>query len=271
LCLITLALLVFLAWTGYYVFQQIDNPIWGTSPTTGAIAFIGTAVALLVAAWVLRDPRYVGTRPSFRLMFISVLAVYLVCAYAGVEPFSTYQERVHERVGDWTSSTEDESEEQVDRAPDTPQTEYGTTEIVKEIWAITLDGVRWEDNTVSVELTIENRGEKAATFGESESTAVTTARLMAKDSMENWAHPDQPGLEDLSVRDNAQDWQQIALWEGHFFQGDYWPGDKKHGELLYKMGPQSTGVGLHFSNTYYLSNFDDLETYELLHLFDIPR
>ena len=267
--LITLALLIFLVWTGYHVFQQKDNPIWGTSPTVGVIAFIGTAVALLVAARVLRSRLYEDTSPSFRLVFVSVLAVYLVCAYAGVEPFSTYQERVHERVGDWTSNIEDESEEQADRVTDTPQSEYGTTKIVEEIWAITLNGVRWEDNALSVELTVENRGEKAATFGERESRSVTTARLMAKDSMGNWAHPDQPGLEDLSAGDNAQDWQQLALWEGHFFRGDYWPGETKRGELLYNMGPKSTGVVLHFSNTYYVSYLDDLETHELLPLFDI--
>ncbi len=59
---------------------------------------LGTVVLLLEVGFliwiisVLRSPKYKRIRPSFKLVTFSLLAIALICAFAGIEPLATYKD-----------------------------------------------------------------------------------------------------------------------------------------------------------------------------------
>jgi S1-C subfamily serine protease len=82
------------AWTGYILFTHQTTPVMGT------ILFL---VVLGFSIWVIsvvRSRRYRYTKPSFKLVFFSLLGIALVCAFAGIEPMSSFKDRATVWVGD---------------------------------------------------------------------------------------------------------------------------------------------------------------------------
>jgi len=87
-------------WTGYILFTHQTTPVKGT------IIFL---VAVGFSIWVIsviRSRRYRYTKPSFKLVFWSLVGIFLVCAFAGVEPMSSLKDRGISWVGEkWETVT----------------------------------------------------------------------------------------------------------------------------------------------------------------------
>jgi uncharacterized protein YkwD len=69
-----------------------------TSLVMGAILFLAEVGFWIWLVTVLRRPKYRHSKPSFKLTFVSVLAIVLVCAFAGIEPLSTYKDNVLNKI-----------------------------------------------------------------------------------------------------------------------------------------------------------------------------
>lgn len=111
LCLIAMALFVFLVWTGYFLFQHKENPIWGESPIIGAVAFICSLIMLAVNAKILRSYPHKWRAPSFKLVLFSILVVVVVCAFGGIEPLATYKDDLIEHFKTGVTEWQEEQEE----------------------------------------------------------------------------------------------------------------------------------------------------------------
>ncbi|MGR3295886.1 MAG: CAP domain-containing protein [Candidatus Bathyanammoxibius sp.] len=61
-------------------------------PMPEALIFIGEAVTLFIAIWVIRSYKYRGVFPHFGTVLLAVTTVIVVLAFAGVEPLSTYKD-----------------------------------------------------------------------------------------------------------------------------------------------------------------------------------
>jgi hypothetical protein len=86
LCLLVIAGIVIIAWTGYRLFTHQIAPVIGT------IVFLTEIGLLIWVISVLRSSRFRWRSPSFKLVFWPLVGVLLVCAFAGVEPMSTYKD-----------------------------------------------------------------------------------------------------------------------------------------------------------------------------------
>lgn len=77
------------------------------APVVGSVVFLleGAVLAWIVIA--LRSARYRRTKPSFILVFLAILFIIIIFAFAGVEPFSSYKDNtfnwVSDRFTEWTS------------------------------------------------------------------------------------------------------------------------------------------------------------------------
>jgi len=77
--------LVIVPWVGYRLFTHQTDPVIGT------ITFL-FAFGLFV--WLIRllnSSRQMSRKPGFKLVFFSLLGIALVCAFAGIEPLTTYK------------------------------------------------------------------------------------------------------------------------------------------------------------------------------------
>ncbi len=84
--LLVIAGLGLVAWTGYLLFaHQIDA-------TSGTVALLLEVGFLIWIISVLRSLKYKRIKPSFKLVFFSLLGIALVCAFAGIEPLATYKD-----------------------------------------------------------------------------------------------------------------------------------------------------------------------------------
>ena len=88
LFLILLAILGFVELTrrGYLMFTQQD------SSNTAIMVFLLVVGVLTLVVSALRSHRFRWVKPSFKVVLLPVLAVALVCAFAGVEPLATYKD-----------------------------------------------------------------------------------------------------------------------------------------------------------------------------------
>lgn len=75
-----------------------------TSPIIRAIIFLAEVGFWIWLVTVLRRPKYRYSKPSFKLIFASVLGIILVCAFAGIEPLSTYKDDVLNKITTTLSS-----------------------------------------------------------------------------------------------------------------------------------------------------------------------
>ena len=76
------------AWTGYLVFTHQTTPIKGT------IIFLAMVGFLIWVISAVRSRKYRYTKPSFKLVFWTLVGIFLVCAFAGIEPMSSTKDRV---------------------------------------------------------------------------------------------------------------------------------------------------------------------------------
>jgi len=93
LCLLVIAGIGIVAWTGYRLFtHQIATVI-------GTLTFLAEIGLLIWIAQVLRSSRFRQRKPSFNLVFWSLVAIALACAFAGIEPMSSAKDEVTSFVG----------------------------------------------------------------------------------------------------------------------------------------------------------------------------
>lgn len=100
LCLLVIAGISIIVWTGYMLFTGQMSPVIGTIVF---LAEIGFFIWIII---VLRSSRFKWRKPSFKLVFFSVLVIALVCAFAGIEPMSSVKDGVTTWVGEtWETIT----------------------------------------------------------------------------------------------------------------------------------------------------------------------
>jgi len=87
LSLLVIIGLVLVAQTGYLLFTH------QTATVRGTIIFLAGLGFLIWIIPILRSYRYRRRKPSFKLVFFSLLGVVLVCAFAGIEPLTSYKDR----------------------------------------------------------------------------------------------------------------------------------------------------------------------------------
>ena len=116
LCLLVIAGISAIIWTGYMLFTG------QLSPVTGTIAFFVEIAFFIWIIKVIRSSRFRWRKPSFKLVFWSVALIILVCAFAGIEPMSSGKDRVITWVGDtWetiTTSSESTTSEITTQEPE---------------------------------------------------------------------------------------------------------------------------------------------------------
>jgi len=98
--LLVIAGLGLIAWTGYLLFT------YQTNATSGTVMFLLEVGFLIWVISAVRSHRYRYTKPSFKLIFFSLLGIALVCAFAGIEPMSAVKDRAITWVGqEWETVT----------------------------------------------------------------------------------------------------------------------------------------------------------------------
>jgi len=98
--LLAIAGLGLVAWTGYLLFTH------QTDATSGTVTFLLEVGFLIWIISVLRSQKYKRIKPSFKLVFFSLLGIALVCAFAGIEPMSSVKDRATTWVGEkWETVT----------------------------------------------------------------------------------------------------------------------------------------------------------------------
>jgi S1-C subfamily serine protease len=98
--LLVIAGLGLVAWTGYLLFSH------QTDATSGTVTFLLEVGFLIWIISVLRSHKYKRIKPSFKLVFFSLLGIALVCSFAGIEPMSSVKDRATAWVGEkWETVT----------------------------------------------------------------------------------------------------------------------------------------------------------------------
>ena len=86
LILLVIADFVELTRRGYLIFTQQNTS------NTDIVVFLLLIGVLILAVSALRSRRFRWVKPSFKLVLLPVLAIALVCAFAGIEPLATYKD-----------------------------------------------------------------------------------------------------------------------------------------------------------------------------------
>jgi hypothetical protein len=88
LVLLSIACLVLIIWIGYKLFLQHN-----ISPLAGSILFIAGIGIFIWDIVTLRNKRFSMKNPSFAQVFFPILVIFLILAFAGVQPISTYKDK----------------------------------------------------------------------------------------------------------------------------------------------------------------------------------
>jgi len=95
-----LAGLVFLLWYGYCLFSEHE-----IEPLKGSIILIfSLAVWIALIKYVFRKYEY--SKPSFKLTTFSILIVFIILTFAGVEPLSSYKDDIVGQYKSWQDKRE---------------------------------------------------------------------------------------------------------------------------------------------------------------------
>ena len=95
LSLLVIAGLVDIVRRGYTLFTQQTDPIKNT-----IILLVEVGLWFWLVT-VLRNRRYRYRKPKFKLVFIAIIAITLVCTFAGIEPLSSYKDNLFNSIGDY--------------------------------------------------------------------------------------------------------------------------------------------------------------------------
>jgi hypothetical protein len=148
LCITAIAIFVFLVWSAFFVFQRKEHPIWGLNSIAGAVAILVGLFVLILNIRVLRSYQYRWTDPSFELVLATLLIVFLVCAFAGVQPMSSYKDDAISGVKD------------AFRGQSAPSSIQATNSKQIGDWLFTLRGVKRSSESVDVNVSITNKNQQ---------------------------------------------------------------------------------------------------------------
>lgn len=95
LSLLVIAVLVDIVRRGYTLFTQQADPIKNT------IVFLVEVGLWIWIVTILRNRRYRYRKPKFKLVLTAVIAITLVCAFAGIEPLSSYKDNLSNSISDY--------------------------------------------------------------------------------------------------------------------------------------------------------------------------
>ncbi len=95
LSLLVIAGLVDIVRRGSTLFTQQTDPIKNT-----IILLVEVGLWFWLVT-ILRSRRYRYRKPKFKLIFITVIAITLVCTFAGIEPLSSYKDNLFNSIGDY--------------------------------------------------------------------------------------------------------------------------------------------------------------------------
>lgn len=101
LSLLVIACLVGVVWLSYVVFTHRVSPIVGVPVL---LAWVWLTVSLVR---ILGISRYRWRKPGFKRVLAYVLAVVLVCAFAGVSPLASYKDAVVDEIRDVAGGVQD--------------------------------------------------------------------------------------------------------------------------------------------------------------------
>lgn len=219
--LLVVACLGVAVWSGYVLFTHQINPVWGT-----VILLVDIGV-LIWNISVLCNRRWKWRNPKFKWVFLSILVILMVCAFGGVQPLSTYKDKV---VGMFTSATSEWGINQ-------PTTPIKVTRI--DNWEFSLYKARWDEGTVIVNLAITNHSSRR-NFGYASFIDVGP-ELAAIDHtgklVEPWVRP--------------PDFQKGELFTVPSYTKEFYPEERWEGELKFRMSPYSKDVKLYITRYYH--------------------
>jgi len=221
LCITAIAIFIFLVWSAFFVFQRKEHPIWGLNSIAGAVAILVSLVILILNIRALRSYRYRWTPPSFKLVLATLLVIFLVCAFAGVQPLSNYKDDAISGVKD------------AFRGQSAPSSVPRHTVIVGN-WQYTLERASWKGSELTVKLTIINIGRNPDYFGCP--YVGTGGEIVAIDLYKQIVETDFPC--------------------GDFYNEQYYPQQSRTGTLKFTMNPNCVRTDLYMkrwtATTYYL-------------------
>jgi len=120
LSLLVMAGFVDIIYRGYILFTHQISPVMGT------ILFLVEVGVWIWLVIVLRMPKYRYSKPGFWIVFGAVLGIILVCAFAGIQPLSTYKDNVIQKTSAFTKMASTKIS-----LPNTPIAPIATTEVIK--------------------------------------------------------------------------------------------------------------------------------------------
>jgi len=95
LVLLVIACIALAIWTGYQLFF-----LHKLAPLIGSIIFIADIGVLIFDICILRNKYYSARSPNFFIVFISVLAIFLILSFAGVQPLYSYKNNALTSIAD---------------------------------------------------------------------------------------------------------------------------------------------------------------------------
>lgn len=218
-----LSLLSFLIWFGVLLFTKRST----LDPVEGSAVFVVAAIAFI---WLCRLGSRSPWQPSMRVTVVSLVCLFLVAAFAGVQPVAEYKDLAICKIRDHLSPS---SSYDVDILP-------GQWSVVND-WFITLDGGGWTGSTATVELTITNHGPRRVLGYYS--LFNVGPELVAIDStgklVESW------------VRE--PDYNKGELWVVPSYTKEFYPDESWTGTLRFEMSLYSGKTKLYMTRYYHAS------------------
>lgn len=143
--LAVLSLLGFLVWFGVSLFSGQ----WAYSPISGGLIFMAALAGFI---WLSRVGLRSSWQPNMRITVVSLVALFFIFAFAGVQPLTNYKDVFVGSVSSLRSSLPVMSGYDVEILP-------GQACSI-DSWFVSLDGGGWKGETLTVEISVVNRGSR---------------------------------------------------------------------------------------------------------------
>jgi hypothetical protein len=245
--LLVIVCLVVAVWTAYRLFY-----LHKLTPIFGSIVFIVDIIVLIWSIYVLRNRNYIAKKPGFFLVFFSVLAIFLVLAFAGVQPIAGYKDTVASTVKSTVQNISAHLSKST--APnETKSTSTPTQTVTIDNWQIQLISSSWRGSTLNVKLKITNLGPRR-NFGLA-SLFDPGPELAVIDSTNKRIDPWVP----------EPDLSKGELMTVPPYTKEYYPNESWSGSLKFEMSPYSGETIL------YIGRYSWTQTAPLFNLDSAPK
>ncbi len=227
---LVLVCLVVAGISGYRLFYEHSvDIVWGIT------VFLVSIGVLIWNASLLRSSKLAYKRPSFKLFFFLLLGVFLVLAFAGVQPLASYKDAAIDEVGSWVEKGQEIAE--VSLADYDVKIYPGSSAAFTSpyrndtAWFVSLDGGSLKGSTLEVELSITNTTNHRAILGSYSNPISPGPVIVAVDSTNKlFRHEEQ---------------YVFGMGEMPFYDGEYWPGETRSGHLTFEVSLYSGRIDLY--------------------------